>query len=152
MKESYSEGIANHTGSESCVGDPRGRGEALTGVRTGWVLNRETIIASEGADSRSGGWKATSGRSQVNARAARTPRGRRPQARTETPCTGIGRSHEWPGGPSMLPGTIEMNRDLQLTSEKTRDRGRPAHASRPECAHCLARSTGTKTGNHRDVR
>ncbi len=35
MKESYGEGVANHTGPESCVGFPRGGGEALTGVRAG---------------------------------------------------------------------------------------------------------------------
>jgi hypothetical protein len=31
MKESYNEGVASHIGPESCFGDPRGRGEALTG-------------------------------------------------------------------------------------------------------------------------
>lgn len=46
MKESYSEGIANHTGPESCVGGREADGEALTGVRTGWVLNRERYFTS----------------------------------------------------------------------------------------------------------
>jgi hypothetical protein len=32
MKEPYVEGLASHGGPESCVGDPRGRSEALTGV------------------------------------------------------------------------------------------------------------------------
>ena len=42
MRELYIEGIANHDGPESCVGDPRGRSEALTGgVRAG-LLSRET--------------------------------------------------------------------------------------------------------------
>ena len=49
MKESYSEGIANHTGPESCVGLPRGGGEALTGVRAGRVLSRERKLL-RGAD------------------------------------------------------------------------------------------------------
>jgi hypothetical protein len=44
MKESYGEGVANHTGSESCVGFPQGGGEALTGVRAGQVLSREIIF------------------------------------------------------------------------------------------------------------
>lgn len=36
MRESNSEGLANHTVPESCVGFPRGGGEALTGaVRAG---------------------------------------------------------------------------------------------------------------------
>jgi hypothetical protein len=41
MKESYSEGLANHAGPESCVGVRKGAGEALTGVRAGRVLSRE---------------------------------------------------------------------------------------------------------------
>jgi hypothetical protein len=39
-----SEGVANHTGPESCVDDPRGRGEALTGERIGQPLSRESNI------------------------------------------------------------------------------------------------------------
>ncbi len=35
MKELYTEGLATHGGPESCVDDPRGRGEALTGARAG---------------------------------------------------------------------------------------------------------------------
>jgi hypothetical protein len=62
MKEPHSEGIANHTGPESCVGFPRGGGEALTGVRMGWVWNRETSTTSEGADRLGRVWKATSDR------------------------------------------------------------------------------------------
>ena len=42
MQVSYGEGLATHTGSESCVvADDRGR-EALTGVRAGRVLSHET--------------------------------------------------------------------------------------------------------------
>jgi len=42
MKESYGEGVANHTGPASCV-DPQGGGEALAGVRAGRVLSREIL-------------------------------------------------------------------------------------------------------------
>ena len=35
MKELYAEGLATHGGPQSCVDDPRGRGEALTGARAG---------------------------------------------------------------------------------------------------------------------
>jgi hypothetical protein len=35
MKESHGEGVAIRTGSESCLDDPRGSGEALTGGNTG---------------------------------------------------------------------------------------------------------------------
>ena len=41
MKVSYSEGVAIHTGSESCSFVGNGASEALTGVRAGKVLSRE---------------------------------------------------------------------------------------------------------------
>ena len=41
MKESYVKGLANHNGPESCVEWGDSLGEALTGVRAGWVLSRE---------------------------------------------------------------------------------------------------------------
>ncbi len=41
MKESYNEGVASHIGPESCLDDPRGRGEALTGESTGGLLSSE---------------------------------------------------------------------------------------------------------------
>ena len=41
MKVSYGEGLAIHTGSESCITVRKGAGEALTGVRAGQVLSRE---------------------------------------------------------------------------------------------------------------
>ena len=41
MKESYAKGLANHSGPESCVEWRDSLGEALTGVRAGWVLSRE---------------------------------------------------------------------------------------------------------------
>ena len=41
MKDSYSEGVAIHTDSESCMFARKGEGEALTGVRAGKVWSRE---------------------------------------------------------------------------------------------------------------
>jgi len=38
MREPYIEGVAIHGDPESCVGDPRGRSEALTGARAGWAI------------------------------------------------------------------------------------------------------------------
>jgi hypothetical protein len=38
MEEPCTEGLATRGGPESCVGDPRGRSEALTGVRAGWAI------------------------------------------------------------------------------------------------------------------
>ncbi len=37
MQVSYSEGVASHTGPESCVGRREARDEALAGERVGWV-------------------------------------------------------------------------------------------------------------------
>ena len=38
MKELYIEGVATHGDPGSCVGDPRGRSEALTGARAGRAI------------------------------------------------------------------------------------------------------------------
>ena len=51
MQESYGEGVASHTGPESCVGAREGIDEALTGVRAGRVLNRETAKLPQGGHS-----------------------------------------------------------------------------------------------------
>ena len=48
VKVHCSEGVANHTDPASCAGDPRGRGEALTGERIGQPLSRESLL--RGAD------------------------------------------------------------------------------------------------------
>lgn len=49
METLYIEGLANHGGPESCVGDPRGRSEALTGVHAGWVIEPRNGLV-RGAD------------------------------------------------------------------------------------------------------
>lgn len=49
MKVRYVEGVASHSGPESCAATREGVSEALTGVRTGQVLSRERSICS-GAD------------------------------------------------------------------------------------------------------
>ena len=38
MEELYVEGLATRGGPQSCVDDPRGRGEALTGARAGRAI------------------------------------------------------------------------------------------------------------------
>ena len=50
MKVSCSEGIAIHTGPESCILIREGGSEALTGVRAGRVLSRESESPLRGAD------------------------------------------------------------------------------------------------------
>ena len=51
MQESYGEGVASHTGPESCVDAREGGDEALTGVRAGWVVNRENADPPSGGHS-----------------------------------------------------------------------------------------------------
>jgi hypothetical protein len=41
VEVSHSEGLARHTGPESCVVRREAQGEALTGEGVGWVLSRE---------------------------------------------------------------------------------------------------------------
>ncbi len=41
MQVSYVEGLANHDGPESCLDDPRGRGEALTGEHASGLWSSE---------------------------------------------------------------------------------------------------------------
>jgi len=77
MKKSYVEGLAAHSGPESCVTARKGRGEALTGVRAGRVLSRENNIL-RGADAVKGG-----GRPHPTHRQRKV---RRSPARSETPC------------------------------------------------------------------
>ncbi len=76
MKESYVEGLAAHSGSESCVVAREGRGEALTGVRAGRVLSRERRFL-RGADAVGEGGRPHS--------AHRYREMRRGPARSETP-------------------------------------------------------------------
>ena len=56
MKVSHVEGVANHDGPESCLDDPRGRGEALTGERIGWDIEPRNHI-DRGADAVHAGGK-----------------------------------------------------------------------------------------------
>jgi hypothetical protein len=57
MEELYVEGLATHGGPESCVDDPRGRGEALTGARAGRAI--EPRNEEIGVPTPSMKWKAT---------------------------------------------------------------------------------------------
>ena len=78
MKESYVEGLATHSGPESCVTVREGSGEALTGVRAGRVFSRESCFL-RGADA-----VRRSGRPHSVRRYRETLRD---PARSETPCT-----------------------------------------------------------------
>jgi len=77
MKESYGEGLATHTGPESCAVARKGGGETLTGGRAGRVFSRERA-SLRGADA-----VRRSGRPYPARRQRET---RRSPARSETPC------------------------------------------------------------------
>src|SRR5258708_40192372 len=78
MKESYGKGLATPTGPESCGVARKGGIEALTGVRAGRVLSRESN-SLRGADA-----VGDSGRFH---RVHRYREMRRDPARSQTPCT-----------------------------------------------------------------
>ena len=75
MQVSYSEGVANHTGPESCVCIREDVGEALTGERIGQPSSRENLRVP-GADVFEITEGDMDGRVIASARPAR--RGRRP--------------------------------------------------------------------------
>ena len=78
MRESYGEGVATHTGPESCGAACKGGVEALTGVRAGRVLSRERTSLRD-ADA-----VGESGRLHPVHRYREVLQG---PARSETPCT-----------------------------------------------------------------
>src|SRR5437867_3323281 len=78
MKESYGEGVATHTGPESCGVARKGGVEALTGVRAGRVLSRVRNFLRD-ADA-----VGESGRPHLEHRYREEPQS---PARSETPCT-----------------------------------------------------------------
>src|SRR5664279_1034994 len=95
METLYIEGVAIHGGPESCVGDPRGRSEALTGVRVGRAI--EPRNAHFGVPTPFTRRKAT-----LLAALSRavwwTLRGRRTRACVEPSCARTGRSRDRPTG------------------------------------------------------
>ena len=85
MKEPYGEGVASHTGPESCGCIREDAVEALTGVRAGRVFSRERNLLRDADVVRRSG------------RLHRTHRYREMRsspARSETPCTYGNTSHE----------------------------------------------------------
>jgi len=89
MKESYGEGVANHTGPESCVGAGDCAGEALTGGSAGRVLSREINAPRKrvlrGADAVEDGGRPH--------RASRQREACQDPARSQTPCMHGSTSH-----------------------------------------------------------
>lgn len=83
MKESHGEGLAIHTGPESCAGVREVAGEALTGVRAGWVLSHEIYTPPQGGLLRSADALEAGARPYPERRNGKTLRG---SAWSETPC------------------------------------------------------------------
>jgi RNA-directed DNA polymerase len=85
MKESYAEGLATHSGPESCGGSRKGTVEALTGVRTGRVSSRQRSKVRD-ADA--------VGIAEGTTVAHRHREMRPGPARSQTPCTFGNTAHE----------------------------------------------------------
>ena len=85
MEVSYGEGVATHTGPESCACVRKDMGEALTGERAGRVSSREMDESLRGADA-----LEVCGRPH---RAYRYREVRPDPARSETPSTYGSTSH-----------------------------------------------------------
>jgi RNA-directed DNA polymerase len=91
MKVSHAEGLATHSGPESCVGAGDCAGEALTGEGAGWVSSREIHAplreqwVLRGADAVEEGGRQD--------RARRHREVRQDPARSQTPCMHGSTSH-----------------------------------------------------------
>ncbi len=112
MGTSYGEGVASHTGPESCGGGREAVVEALTGGRAGWVLSPENLTVRD-ADA-----LMSCGRQN---RAARHREGRTGPAGSKTPCThrctSLGR-HSLPReGPILRDGSREILRLTLATNQ-----------------------------------
>jgi RNA-directed DNA polymerase len=116
MKESYGEGLATHTGPESCVGGREAGGEALTGVRTGWASSREIHAPGRKPRVLRGADAVEEGGRQYRVRRQREAR--QDPARSETPSTYGNISHgnrEIPRSPAAegAAGRIGKSKDTR---------------------------------------
>jgi hypothetical protein len=111
MKESYGEGLASHTGPESCAMACKDQGEALTGVRAGWVLSREITYALTGSTGSRRRPNRAEGESGciVNARGICSLRGRRPHSTHGNTTRG---NREIPWSPLEEGGRIGKSKDV----------------------------------------
>ncbi len=94
MKVPYIEGVANHSGPESCVGARKGAGEALTGVRAGRTIEPRNCIFRDADAVQVGGRQHRRPRymrAAFELRAVEEPRHAR-----KSPCARTGRSHDRP--------------------------------------------------------
>jgi hypothetical protein len=89
----YNEGLANHVVPESCAVCRETCGEALTGVRAGQPLSRDSLIvpSADAVDTAEGNTTERDNcEHSVGSAWSKT------LARTHAPCSGTGRSPVWP--------------------------------------------------------
>jgi hypothetical protein len=108
MKESYGEGLATHTGPESCGAAREGGDEALTGERAGRVFSRVTQLRDADAVRRGG-------RQHPGRRYRKAPGS---PARSETPRTYGNASHgnreiPCPSGAVRAPDRVGKSKDTR---------------------------------------
>jgi hypothetical protein len=109
MKESYGEGLATHTGPESCGAAREGGDEAWTGERAGRVFSRvRTLLRDADAVGESGRQHPVRRYREVH----------RDPARSETPCTYGSTSHgnreiPCPPGAASAPGRVGKSKDTR---------------------------------------
>jgi len=109
MKESYGEGVATHTGPESCGAAREGGVEAWTGVRAGRVFSRVRNLLRDADAVR------RSGRPHPVHRHREVPQS---PARSETPCTYRSTSYgnreiPCPPGAVGAPGRVGKSKDTR---------------------------------------
>ena len=109
MKKSYGEGLATHTGPESCGAARKGSDEALTGECMGRVFSRVRILLRDADAVR------RSGRQHPVHRYREVPQS---PARSETPCTYTSISYgsrEIPCAPGAVrsPGRVGKSKDTR---------------------------------------
>ena len=109
MKKSYGEGLATHTGPESCGAARKGSDEALTGECRGRVFSRVRILLRDADAVR------RSGRLHPGHRDREVPQS---PARSETPCPYRSISYgnreiPWPPGAVRAPGRVGKSKDTR---------------------------------------
>ena len=94
MEVLYGEGLATHSGPESCVYDRKGVGEALTGGAASRAIEPRKLHKEQGASV----VLLSEGQNQTdrNGKVGRVLRGRRTRARAQTFHAGTERSWTWP--------------------------------------------------------
>ena len=118
MKESYGEGLAIHTGPESCGAARKSGDEASTGECAGRVFSRERHNLRD-ADAVGAGGRQH--RIRRYSKAYLSPARSQTRARMETPRTGTGRSCVRPG--RKMPWDASGSPRMYADDERTREVG-----------------------------